>query len=99
MDISHNSFRQLFAGVFRGLRRLECLVLSDGQLKYLDEHAFDGLEMLNELILNNNQLSSIYLELFQSISNIHVSYANFLRIQLIFANFLLVFDIIYESFL
>ncbi len=81
----------MFAGVFRGLRRLECLVLSDGQLAPM---ASDGREMLN-----NNQLSSIYLELFQSISNIHVSYANFLRIQLIFANFFASLEHIYETFL
>jgi Leucine-rich repeat (LRR) protein len=74
LDISHNKFRTLFADVFRGLKRLEVLDISNGHLKYIDEHAFDGLEMLKELDIENNQLSSIYLELFQSILNLSVSY-------------------------
>lgn len=73
LDLSRNNFRQLFAGIFHGLRRLQVLIVSSGQLKFLDEHTFDGLEMLNDLDLSNNQISSIYLELFQSISNLKVS--------------------------
>lgn len=57
------------------------LDLSNGHIKYIDEHAFDGLDMLKELNIENNQLSSIYLELFQSILNLSVSllYAGYAR--------------------
>ena len=73
LDLSHNNLRQLFAGVFRGLRRLQQISISSCLLKYLDEHAFDGLEVLDHLDLSHNQISSIYLELFQSISNLKAS--------------------------
>lgn len=47
--------------------------MTNGLLRYIDEHAFDGLENLRHLSLEGNQLSSVYLELFQSILNLHVS--------------------------
>ena len=71
--LSGNRVKTLFAGVFRGLKRLESLVMRDGQLRYMDEHAFDGLENLRLLDLEDNEIASIYLELFQSILNLHVS--------------------------
>ncbi|KAI1294870.1 Leucine-rich repeat neuronal protein 1 [Halotydeus destructor] len=72
MDLSQNEFRTLFAGVFRGLKRLEVLLLTDGSLRYIDEHAFDGLENLRVLDLRGNHITSVYLELFQSILNLHI---------------------------
>lgn len=73
--LSGNHFKTLFAGVFRGMKRLESLVSRHGDLKYMDEHAFDGLENLRHLDLESNEIASIYLELFQSILNLHVSQA------------------------
>ena len=81
LDLSHNKFRTLFAGVFRGLKRLEFLIMNNGHLKYIDEHGFDGLEMLKHLDLSSNQISSVYLELFQSISNLHVSLSIFFHFK------------------
>ena len=72
--LSGNHVKTLFAGVFRGLKRLEVLEMRDGELAYMDEHAFDGLENLRLLDLSCNQIASIYLELFQSIANLHVSH-------------------------
>lgn len=48
--------------------------MKDGQLRYIDEHAFDGLENLRHLNMENNLIASVYLELFQSILNLHVSW-------------------------
>lgn len=73
LDLSRNAFRTLFSGVFRGLKRLEALIIMDGQLRYVDEYSFDGLENLRHLNLHGNYITSIYLELFQSILNLHVS--------------------------
>lgn len=73
LDLSGNEFKTLFAGVFRGLKRLEALIMREGSLKYIDEHAFDGLENLRTLDMEQNHISSVYLELFQSILNLHVS--------------------------
>lgn len=73
LDLSKNEFKTLFAGVFRGLKRLEALMLRQGALRYIDEHAFDGLENLRTLDLEENHVASVYLELFQSILNLHVS--------------------------
>ena len=73
LDLSGNHLKTLFAGVFRGMKRLESLIMREGELKYIDEHAFDGLENLRHLDLESNQIASIYLELFQSILNLRVS--------------------------
>jgi hypothetical protein len=73
LDLSGNHLKTLFAGVFRGMKRLESLIMSQGELRYIDEHAFDGLENLRHLDLESNQIASIYLELFQSILNLRVS--------------------------
>lgn len=73
LDLSGNHLKTLFAGVFRGMKRLETLIMRQGDLKYIDEHAFDGLENLRHLDLESNQIASIYLELFQSILNLRVS--------------------------
>ncbi|RWS17328.1 leucine-rich repeat neuronal protein 3-like protein [Dinothrombium tinctorium] len=72
IDLSANKFKSLFAGVFRGLKRLETLIMKNGQLRYINEHAFDGLENLRHLDIENNHIVSVYLELFQSILNLHV---------------------------
>ena len=73
LDLSGNHFKTLFAGVFRGMKRLETLIMREGQLKYIDEHAFAGLDNLRHLDLESNLIASVYLELFQSIVNLHVS--------------------------
>ncbi|RWS31939.1 leucine-rich repeat neuronal protein 3-like protein [Leptotrombidium deliense] len=72
LDLSANKFKSLFAGAFRGLKRLESLAMRNGQLRYINEHAFDGLENLRYLDVENNHIVSVYLELFQSILNLHV---------------------------
>ena len=73
LDLSGNHFKTLFGGIFRGLKRVEWLIMQRGQLRFIDENAFAGLENLQVLDLQANQITSIYLELFQSILNLNVS--------------------------
>lgn len=89
LDLSGNHLKTLFAGVFRGMKRLESLIMRQGELRYIDEHAFDGLENLRHLDLESNQIASIYLELFQSILNLRVSLPTTQSLILLFLSFLL----------
>lgn len=70
LDLSGNDFKTLFGNTFKGLKRLETLIMQHGSLKYLDEHSLSGLESLKTLDVSGNKIASLYLELFQNTPNI-----------------------------
>ncbi|GFT92541.1 leucine-rich repeat neuronal protein 1 [Nephila pilipes] len=84
LDLSHNDFRTVFNGVFRGIHQLHTLLMTHGQIKFIEEHVFDGLTQLRRLHLSHNQLNAIFPEWFRELSqleellleNNHISHVN-----------------------
>ncbi|XP_077541834.1 leucine-rich repeat neuronal protein 1-like [Haemaphysalis longicornis] len=82
LDLSHNEFKTLFNGVFRGVVHLETLLMNSVQIKFIEERVFDGMRQLRVLTVDRNHLPSIYPEWFQdllaleslSLSHNHISY-------------------------
>lgn len=82
LDLSHNEFKTLFNGVFRGVVHLETLLMNNVQIKFIEERVFDGMRQLRKLTVDRNHLPSIYPEWFQdllaleslSLSHNHISY-------------------------
>ncbi|XP_076357721.1 uncharacterized protein LOC143250700 [Tachypleus tridentatus] len=70
LDLSNNKFRTLFNGVFRGLYKLETLVVTNGHLKFIDEHVFDGMSNLKHLNLRENSIHSLSVEWFYDMMNL-----------------------------
>ncbi|CAL1293377.1 unnamed protein product [Larinioides sclopetarius] len=84
LDLSHNDFRTVFNGVFRGIHRLHTLLMMHVQIKFIEEHVFDGLTNLRKLHLSHNHLNAIFPEWFRELpqleelhlENNHISYVN-----------------------
>ncbi|GFQ68031.1 leucine-rich repeat neuronal protein 1 [Trichonephila clavata] len=84
LDLSHNDFRTVFNGVFRGINQLHTLLMTHGQIKFIEEHVFDGLTQLRKLHLSHNQLNAIFPEWFRELlqleelllENNHISHVN-----------------------
>ncbi|KAH8020624.1 hypothetical protein MRX96_018248 [Rhipicephalus microplus] len=82
LDLSHNEFKTLFNGVFRGIVHLDTLLMNSVQIKFIEERVFDGMRLLRVLTVDRNHLPSIYPEWFQdmlaleslSLSHNHISY-------------------------
>ncbi|XP_064476146.1 leucine-rich repeat neuronal protein 1-like [Ornithodoros turicata] len=67
LDLSRNEFKTLFNGVFRGVIRLETLLMNGVQIKFIEEHVFDSMHHLRVLAVDHNHLPSIYPEWFQDL--------------------------------
>ncbi|KFM78261.1 Leucine-rich repeat neuronal protein 1, partial [Stegodyphus mimosarum] len=84
LNLSYNDFRTVFNGVFRGIHRLQFLIMTHVQIKFIEEHVFDGLSELRRLHLAHNQLNAIFPEWFKELpkleelhlENNHISYVN-----------------------
>lgn len=74
LDLSYNDFRNLLDGVFRGLHRLEILIITHVQIKFIAEHVFDGLTNLKHLNLIGNQLHAIFPEWFVDLDRLEYLY-------------------------
>lgn len=78
LNISHNFIKFITSDTFHSLKRLKSLDLSYNGIKYIDERAFHGLDSLQSLHLQHNSISIIYLDLFQSLLNVRVSFIQLL---------------------